>query len=123
MNRKEYAKLINCKSIANREIQIDYIPHYEIGEVINPGLCWTCGGEFKVENERKYSIIFRVNEEIECHKVDYNNKKECEDLGCEGCENEEEILVDRKFEVVDFWEYDKETKCAEVYLRVMGNNN
>jgi hypothetical protein len=117
MGREEYAKQINWKGKATREIKIDEIPHYEIGQVINPGLCWTDGGTFWVEKEGKYSVLFDIVEEVEGHQVDYENEQECEDLGCQDCENEREILINKDFIVTDFWPYDDEVKFAQVFLK------
>ena len=117
MTRNEYAKLINWKGTATREIKTNELPHFEIGQKINPGLCWTDGGEFRVETSGQYSVIFDMVEEVEGHKVDYSNEQECEDLGCEDCYGEKEIIIDRSFEVVDFWQYDEETGFARVFIR------
>lgn len=117
MNRSEYAKIINWNGTATREIQIDEVPKYEVGQIINPGLCWTDAGEFNVETLGKYSVIFVITESVEGHKVDYDNVEECEELGCEDCWKEEEILINKNFEVVDFWKYDNEVRFAKVFLK------
>lgn len=117
MDRKEYAKIINWEGTATREIQINYLPEYKIGQIINPGLCWTDGGEFTVETLGEYSVIFEIIEPVEGHAVDYDNEEECYDLGCEDCEREKEIIIDRDFVVVDFQEYDEEVGFARVYLK------
>lgn len=116
MERKDYAKQINWRGTATREMQLDYLPEFEIGEIINPGLCWTDGGEFRVENMKEYSVIFEIVEPVDGHAVDYDDD-ECYDLGCEDCGREKEILIDREFEVVDFWAWDEETEFAKVMLR------
>lgn len=117
MERKDYAKIINWNGTATREIQIDILPEYEVGQIINPGLCWTDGGEFTVENYNDYSVVFEIVEPVDGHAVDYENEEECQALGCEGCESEMEILIDRDFEVVDFWEWDEEVEFAKVFLK------
>ena len=117
MNREDYAKKINWKGTATRMISLNEIPKFEKGEKINPGLCWTDGGVFHIESQGEYDVLFAITEEVEGHKVDYDNEEECEDLGCEDCWAEEEIIIDRVFEVVDFWEYDSETGFAKVFLK------
>ncbi len=117
MDRKDYAKKINWKGTATREIQINYLPEYEIGQTVNPGLSWSDGGEFRVETTGEYSVIFKIEDEVEGHKVDYSNEQECFDLVCEGCECEKEILINQNFIVTDFWEYDEETEHAIVFLK------
>jgi hypothetical protein len=117
MERKDYAKLINWNGTASREIQINEVPFFEIGEVVNPGLCWTDGGEFTVETFGEYSVIFEIIENVDGHAVDYDDEEECYDLGCEDCYREKEILINKNFEVVDFWEWDEETGFARVFLK------
>lgn len=117
MERKDYAKLINWNGTATRMISLDEKPVYEIGEKINAGLCWTDEGEFTIESENKYDVLFVITENVDGHKVDYENEEECFDLGCEDCEHEKEILIDKELEVVDFWEYDEEVGLAKVFLR------
>ncbi|MDP4267038.1 MAG: hypothetical protein Q8880_06355 [Bacteroidota bacterium] len=116
MNRQDYAKIINWNGTATREIQVNEIPDYQIGSKINPGLCWTDGGEFTVETKGKYSVIF-ITEKVDGHEVDYENEQECDDIGCTDCYYEKEILIDKTFEVVDFWSYDEETKFAKVFVK------
>ena len=117
MNREEYSKNINWNGTATREIQINDLPEYEVGEKINPGLCWTDGGEFTVETSGEFSVIFQIIENVDGHEVNYENEQECEDLGCEDCSREKEILINKEFEIVDFDAYDEEVKFAKVYLR------
>ena len=117
MNRQEYAKQINWNGTATRIIRTNELPNYEIGEKINAGLCWTDGGEFKIESDGEYNIIFKITESVDGHQVDYENEQECYDLDCEDCELESEILIDREFEIVDIWNYDEETGFMEVYLK------
>lgn len=114
---EDYANEINWKGVATREIQIDELPAYEIGETVNPGLSWSDGGQFRVENEGEYSVIFEIVESVEGHKVNYTNKQECYDLSCEFCEDEKEILINKDFIVTDFWEYDEEVQEARVFLK------
>ena len=119
MKREDYAKLINWTGTATREIQTNELPSYKIGQILNPGLCWTDGGEFKVETTGKFSTIFVITEKVEGHEIDYNNEEECEDLGCVDCWSEKEILINRNFEIVDFWEYDEETGFAKVFIKAV----
>jgi len=117
MDRKDYAKNINWLGIATREIQINELPFYEVGQILNPGLCWSDGGEFTVETSGEYSVIFEIVENVEGHAIDYENEDECYDLGCEDCQKEKEILIDKNFIVVDFWECDEESNYAKVFLK------
>lgn len=117
MNRKDYAKIINWRGTATREIRINETPYYEIGQIINPGLCWSSGGEFTVENPGGYSVVFEIIESVDGHAVNYEDEEECWDLGCEGCYREKEILIDKNFVVVDFWEWDEESGFAKVFIK------
>ena len=90
MNREEYANQINWNGTATREIQVNKVDNYKIGSKINPGLCWTDGGEFTVETRGKFSVIFFITENVDGHAVDYDNEVECEDLGAEDCSREKE---------------------------------
>ena len=117
MNREDYAKKINWKGTATREIKTNTVPCYEVGEKVTAGLCWTDGGEFRTETSGKYSVVFVIIETVEGHQVDYNNKQECADLGCEDCCAEKEIIIDTNFEVVEFWKWDEETGFAKVFLK------
>jgi len=119
VKRQEYSKIINWNGTATREIRTNEVPFYERGVVLNPGLCWTDGGEFRVETKGQYSVIFVITENVEGHAVDYDNEEECNDIGCEDCYGEKEILIDRNFEVVDFWSWDEETQFAKVFLKVV----
>lgn len=119
MERKDYAKQINWNGTASRMINLNYLPEYAVGQILNPGLCWTDGGEFKVETRGEYVVIFEITEPVDGHAVDYENEEECYDLGCEGCEYEKEIIIDRDFEVVKFWEYDEEVGYAKVFLKAI----
>ncbi|MGE5327991.1 MAG: hypothetical protein ACM3KR_00585 [Deltaproteobacteria bacterium] len=117
MTRKDYAKKINWNGTATREIEMNELPYFEVGQIINPGLCWSDGGEFTVETAGKYSVIFEISGNVDGHQVNYDNEQECKDLGCEDCKNEREILIDKAFEIVDFWEYDEEAGFAKVFLK------
>ena len=118
MKREDYAKQINWRGTATREIKVNEVPYYEVGQIINPGLCWTDGGEFRVETNGKYSVIFEIEESVEGHAVDYENEQECDDLGCEDCWGEKEILINKNFVVTDFWNWDEESRFAKVFLKV-----
>ena len=117
MKRKDYAKLINWRGTATREIKTNYLPDHEVGQIINPGLCWTDGGEFAAENNGKYSVIFEIVEPVDGHAVDYENEDECYDLGCEDCYKEKEILIDKNFVITEAWEYDEEVGFARVFIK------
>ena len=117
MTRKDYAQTINWKGTATRMISLDELPEYEEGQVLNPGLSWTDGGEFTIEDKKEYDVLFIIEEDVEGHKVDYSNEEECKDLSCEDCEGEKEILIDKNFKVVDFWGWDEETRHAKVFLK------
>ncbi len=119
MDRKDYAKIINWEGTATREIQLNYEPEYKIGQIINPGLCWTDGGEFRVETEKEYPVVFEIIEPVKGHAVDYENEDECFDLGCEDCSREKEILIDKDFAIVKFDKFDEEIGFARVYLKEM----
>lgn len=117
MTKQEIINNKNWKGTASREIQMSYIPEYKIGDMVNPGTSWTDGGEFRVEASNDYSIIFRIEENTEGHKVNYNNKKECEVLSCEDCSNEKEILIDKAFKIIDIDNYDEEMGFMTVYIK------
>jgi hypothetical protein len=117
MNKTEYADQINWEGTATRIINTYELPHYEIGEKIDPGLSWTDGGEFQIETDGGYTTLFEIKGNVKGHEVDYQNEQECEDLSCEGCESEKEILINSMFEVVEFYEYDEETQYATVILK------
>ena len=119
MLRQEDAKKINWNGTAMRLIKTNEFPRYTIGQIVNPGLCWSDGGEFRVETSGKYNTIFKIIENVDGHQVDYENEEECFNLGCEDCNNEKEILIDRNFEVVDFWEWNEETKHAECFIKAI----
>lgn len=57
--------IINWNGTATREILINEIPEYEIGQIINPGLSWSDGVEFRVENSGDYSVIFEIIEPVD----------------------------------------------------------
>jgi hypothetical protein len=115
MSREKYAQNINWKGSATRAIRMEDVPDFKIGEIINPGLSWTDGGVFECENVEGYLVIFEC-ENVEGYKVNYDNEKECCDLSCSDCDQENEILVNSNFKVIDFWEYD-ETGFARVFLQ------
>ena len=117
MTRKDYAKEINWNGTATRMIETNEIPCYKIGDKINPGLCWTDGGQFTVETSGKYAVLFLIEEKVEGHQIDYDNEEECFYLDCEDCFAEKEILINNKFEVIDFWQFDQEIGYAKVFLK------
>jgi hypothetical protein len=119
MTREDYLKQINWNGTATREIQINEVPVYEIGQVINPGLSWTDGGVFMVETSGDYSVIFEIAENVDGHAVDYDNEDECYDLSCEDCSREKEILINKNFVVTDFWNYDEDTGFAKVFIKAI----
>ena len=121
MTRSEYAKITNWQGKATRIINTNDLPDFQIGEIVNPGLCWTNGGEFRIESEGRYTILFDIIESVEGHQVDYDNEAECTDLSCEDCFGEKEIIIDKDFIIVDFWEWDEETQLATVFLKALDN--
>ena len=82
---------------AGREIQTNYKIDYQIGQIIETEKpeSWTDGGEFTVENEKKYSYVFIVENEMPCHRVKYDENEEYNfALGIdEDCEGEKECIV------------------------------
>ena len=114
---EKYAENVNWEGTATREIQIDDIPDYEVGQIINPGLSWTDGGMFRVETSKKYAVVFEITEPVNGHKVDYANRTETYDLGCEGCENEKEVLINSNFEITEFYPWDEEIEFARVLVK------
>lgn len=117
MKREDYAKDINYKGSVSREIQVDSVElvldenedvvafsfdgnEYMVGSTINPGLCWSDGGEFRVENTNNVKVIFTADENTRGHAVAYENEAEVEDLGAVDCEAE--VIIDSSFEIVDF---------------------
>lgn len=97
MTKLEIAKNINFKGNVFRTISVDRKLDIKIGNkyiFFNEVESWcTKYGQFFIENENNIEYFFRINEEIEGHEVDYFNNKECEILGCEGCDNECEVLI------------------------------
>lgn len=98
MERKEYAKIINIEvDYLSREQGTNWKEDWEEGTVLevgkDVGFCWTDGGEFFPENKTEYSYVITLTGKIKAHKVDYTNQQECYDLGCEGCERENEYLI------------------------------
>jgi hypothetical protein len=116
MTREEYAKQINWNGTASRIIEVNELPVYLVGEKIKPGLCWTDGGEFKIETNGEYQILFIIKDDVDGHAVDYDDEDECEDLGCEDCYYEKEILIDQEFIISKIYDYDEETGNMEIHL-------
>lgn len=117
MERKDYANIKNWKGTATRIISLDEIQDFEIGEKRNFGLSWTDGGEFTVENQKEYNYLIVIEEECEGHEVDYDNEEECYDLGCEDCSFEKEIIIDREFEIIQFFQHDEETGFGKIIVK------
>ena len=117
MNRIDYARDINWKGTASRIIAVNELPNYKIGEKINAGLSWTDGGEFTVETKGDYQILFVIKQDVEGHKVDYDNGIECNDIGATDCEYEKEILINKELEIVEIYNYDEEVGYMEVHLK------
>ena len=96
MMKEYYAKQINgVKNIA-RQISLNYQLDLVEGQMYNnckKAESWSePGAEFSIENEKKYVYVFTCDN-VPCHAVDYNNKKETYDLGATDCEKEREVLV------------------------------
>lgn len=115
--REEYAKEINWSGTATRLIQTHELPDYKVGGKINPGLCWTDGGEFIVETTKKYQVLFVLSVATSGHEVDYDDEDECYALDCEDCSREREILINKTFEIVDVSEYDEDANMLTVTLK------
>ena len=105
MTKNEIAKQINdnIKEIS-RQIQVDYLLDLKEDDIItvkNPE-SWTDGGQFKTENPKEFTYIFRAINEVPVHVVDYSNKEEAYELSAEYCEDEKEVLIQEntKFKVV-----------------------
>lgn len=97
MTKLEIAKDINFKGNVFRTIAVDRKLDIKVGDeynFFNEVESWcTKYGQFFIENDNNIEYFFRINEEIEGHEVDYFNDEECETLGCEGCDNECEVLI------------------------------
>lgn len=98
MERREYAKQINCTiDYLSRAQGTNWQEDWKEGDILEVGkdlgMCWTDGGEFTPENNTEFLYIIKATGNMKAHKVDYNNEKECFDLGCEDCEKENEFLL------------------------------
>lgn len=100
MTREELARDINCKANIGRIIKPSYQLELEEGDLYdNLGKVesWTeendDGEAFKPEADYgEYTYLLQC-EDVPCHRVDYNNKKETETLGATDCNKEYEVLV------------------------------
>ena len=117
MERLVYSNIKNWKGTATRLMAFDEEQEFFLGEKRNFGLSWTDGGEFTPEIYGKYQYVIIITEEVEGHKVDYDNEEECEDLSCEGCSKEKEILINRDFEIIEVQNFDEETGFGKVYVK------
>jgi hypothetical protein len=118
MLRSDFAKIINWNGTATRLINLEYDPKYKIGDIINPGLCWTDGGQFTCESKYgKYDVLFIITENVDGHLVNYDDEYECDALGCNDCEHEKEILINKDFEITKIYNWDEEEQTITVFLR------
>jgi len=117
IGREEYTEIKNWKGTATRLLAFQEKENFKVGKKQNFGLSWTDGGEFTPETSGKYQYVVILEEETEGHEVDYDDETECEALGCQDCEKEKEILIDREFEIGKVIEYDEETGFGEVWVK------
>ena len=117
MTRQQYAEIKNWKGTATRLMAFQEEQVFETGEKINFGLSWTDGGEFTPETYGKYQYVVIITEEVEGHQVDYDNEEECEDLSCEDCSREKEILINKEFEIVEVQNFDEETGFGKIFVK------
>lgn len=94
-------------NIITRTISVSRKLDLEVGSLYNnQGLTesWsdeTSSMDFLPENERNYEYTF-ICHNVPCFKVDYEDEELCEQLDCENCESEGEVLIhsDIKMEIV-----------------------
>ena len=126
MTKNEIANKINCKADLTRIIVLNYKGAFKVGNVYdNRGKAesWMCSDsteDFDPELENSVEYVLYVNN-IDCHKVDYDNDEECDVLDANGCESEGECLLpaatklkitavssDEDFEEMGFYEVELE---------------
>ena len=98
MTKNEIANKINCKADLARIIMLNYKGAFEVGNIYdNRGKAESWMGpdgteDFDPELENSVEYVLRIDD-IECHKVDYDNDEECDVLDAGGCESEGECLL------------------------------
>ena len=126
MTKNEIANKINCKADLARIITLNYKGAFKAGDIYdNRGKAesWMCSDsteDFDPELENSVEYVLYVNN-IDCHKVDYDNDEECDVLDANGCESEGECLLpaetklkiisvssDEDFEEMGFYEVELE---------------
>ena len=125
MTKNEIANKINCKADLARIITLNYKGAFEVGNIYdNRGKAESWMGPDGTEDfdplENSVEYVLYVDN-IECHKVDYDNDEECDVLDAGGCESEGECLIpaetklkivsvssDEDFEEMGFYEVELE---------------
>ena len=126
MTKNDIANKINYKADLTRIIVLNYKGAFKVGNVYdNRGKAesWMCSDsteDFWPELENSVEYVLYVNN-IDCHKVDYDNDEECDVLDANGCESEGECLLpaetklkiisvssDEDFEEMGFYEVELE---------------
>jgi hypothetical protein len=126
MTKNDIANKINYKADLTRIIVLNYKGAFKVGNVYdNRGKAesWMCSDsteDFDPELENSVEYVLYVNN-IDCHKVDYDNDEECDVLDANGCESEGECLLpaetklkiisvssDEDFEEMGFYEVELE---------------
>lgn len=126
MTKNEIANKINYKADLARIIMLNYKNAFKVGDIYdNRGKAESWTGpdgteDFYPELENSVEYVLYVDD-IECHKVDYDNDEECDVLDADGCESEGECLLpaetklkiisvssDEDFEEMGFYEVDLE---------------
>lgn len=126
MTKNEIANKINYKADLARIIVLNYKGAFKAGDIYdNRGKAESWMGpdsteDFDPELENSVEYVLRIDD-IECHKVDYDNDEECDVLDADGCESEGECLLpaetklkiisvssDEDFEEMGFYEVELE---------------
>jgi len=125
MTKNEIANKINCKADLARIITLNYKGAFKAGDIYdNRGKAESWMGPDGTEDfdplEKSVEYVLYVDD-IECHKVDYDNEEECDVLDAGGCESEGECLLpaetklkivsvssDEDFEEMGFYEVELE---------------
>ena len=98
MTKNEIANKINCKADLARIITLNYKGAFKAGDIYdNRGKAESWMGpdgteDFYPELKKSVEYVLYVDD-IECHKVDYDNEEECDVLDASGCESEGECLL------------------------------
>ena len=101
MTKNEIANKINCKADLARIITLNYKGAFKAGDIYdNRGKAESWMGpdgteDFYPELRNSVEYVLYVDD-IECHKVHYDNDEECDVLDAGGCESEGECLLPAK---------------------------